>query len=153
MVMVMSTAAMPLCGGEIGRRGNGQGRTGSHSITIYFWEERSKVFLVRILRQRSTKGSWENMQKFEITVSKTVIVFLDIKQIAHDKYICEASLRDQSFQESMTSWLIYQQGQFKHDQTSDCPCISKLSKLLLCHAQLEFCDLVMFVFPCDFPNE
>lgn len=27
--------------------------------------------------------------------------------------------RDQSFQESMTSWLIYQQGQFKHDQTSD----------------------------------
>ena len=34
--------------------------------------------MVRILRQRSTKGSWKKMQKFEITVSKTAIVFLDI---------------------------------------------------------------------------
>lgn len=55
-----------------------RGGLGAIASQFISGKKEAKSFGFRILRQRSTKGSWKKMQKFEITVSKRVIVFLDI---------------------------------------------------------------------------
>lgn len=102
-----------------------------------------------MLRRKRAQRSWKNMQKFEITVEKQVIVFLDVlsKEPMTHTFV-RHHWGDQSIQFSMNSSLIGQQGQFQHDQTPDYPCKSSL-----CHALLEFCDLIVFGFPCSFPNK
>lgn len=101
-----------------------------------------------MLRRKRAQRSWKNMQKFEITVEKQVIVFLDVLSKEPMTHICQASLRGPINSVKHEFIVNLSARPIPTRQTPDYPCKSSL-----CHALLEFCDLILFGFPCSFPNK